>query len=127
MYTHTVCRCNYHVTPLYRYTKMNDFCKFSFSFTGQDYGHQTLNPSNKCQWCDLYDATARANSAWSNRPTVPCDDTNKCTKQDTCKAGRYMSLPCVFQFIECTVMAMIILSSVHSQSNCLLKLHIFYL
>ena len=55
---------------------------------GQDYGHQDLNPSNQCQWCDLYDAAARGNSAWTNRPAVACDDQNKCTKQDTCNAGR---------------------------------------
>ncbi|KAL9987480.1 hypothetical protein ACROYT_G001793 [Oculina patagonica] len=63
---------------------------------GQDYGHQAVNPSNQCQWCDLYDAGARANSAWSNRPAVPCDDKNKCTKQDTCNAGR-----CVGQGYSC--------------------------
>ena len=55
---------------------------------GQDYGHQVLNPSNQCQWCDLYDAAARSNSAWTNRPAVACDDQDKCTKQDTCNAGR---------------------------------------
>ena len=59
---------------------------------GQYYGHQTLNPSNQCQWCDLHDGTARANGGWSNRPSVPCNDGNKCTKQDTCKAGRYITL-----------------------------------
>jgi len=57
--------------------------------TGRDYAHQQLNPSNQCQWCDLNDATARLKSAWSNRPEDRCDDGNKCTKQDTCKAGRY--------------------------------------
>ncbi|XP_073243741.1 uncharacterized protein [Porites lutea] len=54
---------------------------------GHDYGHQTSNPSNQCQWCDLYDPTARDNSAWSNRPAVACDDQDTCTKQDTCNAG----------------------------------------
>lgn len=62
---------------------------FFFNFQGQDYNHQAINPSNQCQWCDLYDATARANSAWSNRPAVPCNDQNACTKQDTCNSGRY--------------------------------------
>lgn len=60
----------------------------AFFLAGQHYGHQTLNPSNQCQWCDLYDAAARANGDWSNCPAIPCDDANKCTKQDTCKAGR---------------------------------------
>ena len=55
---------------------------------GQDYSHQTMNPSNQCQWCDLYDSAARANSTWSNRPAAPCDDQNNCTKQDICSAGR---------------------------------------
>ena len=55
---------------------------------GQDYNHQTVNPSNQCEWCDLYDATARANGAWSYRSAVPCDDQNRCTKQDTCNSGR---------------------------------------
>ncbi|XP_068693727.1 uncharacterized protein [Montipora foliosa] len=70
--------------------------KTGFGFTnvctckigGQDYRHQTVNPSNQCEWCDLYDATARANGAWTNRPAVPCDDQNRCTKQDTCNSGR---------------------------------------
>ena len=62
--------------------------KYCFPLTGQDYSHPAVNPSNQCQWCDLYDSAARASSAWSNRPTVPCDDGNKCTKQDTCNAGR---------------------------------------
>ncbi|KAL9987448.1 hypothetical protein ACROYT_G001761 [Oculina patagonica] len=66
--------------------------KCTCKIAGQDYSHQMLNPSNQCQWCDLYDAIARANSDWSNRPTVPCDDGNKCTKQDTCKAGRCSGL-----------------------------------
>ncbi|KAJ7389331.1 hypothetical protein OS493_032187 [Desmophyllum pertusum] len=55
------------------------------STCNSDYNHQTVNPSNQCQWCDLYDAATRANSAWTNRPTVPCDDAKNCTKQDTCK------------------------------------------
>ncbi|PFX19963.1 hypothetical protein AWC38_SpisGene15613 [Stylophora pistillata] len=59
---------------------------------GQDYSQHAINPSNQCQWCDLYDTAARANSAWSNRPAVPCDDGNKCTKQDTCNAGRCSGL-----------------------------------
>ena len=67
-------------------TKYNTL--FSSHLVGQDYGHQTLNPSNPCQWCVLDDPTARANSAWSNRPTVACDDQDSCTKQDTCNAGR---------------------------------------
>lgn len=58
-------------------------------FAGHDYGHQTLNPLNQCQWCDLDNATDRANSAWSNRPGVRCDDADNCTKQDSCKDGRY--------------------------------------
>ncbi|XP_068740144.1 latent-transforming growth factor beta-binding protein 4-like [Montipora capricornis] len=70
--------------------------KTGFGFTnvctckirGQDYNHQTVNPSNHCEWCYLYDATARANGAWSNRPAVACDDQNRCTKQDTCNSGR---------------------------------------
>ncbi|KAL9987476.1 hypothetical protein ACROYT_G001789 [Oculina patagonica] len=70
--------------------------KCTCKIAGRDYGHQTLNPSNQCQWCDLYDTTARDYSTWSNRPTVPCDDANKCTKQDTCKAGR-----CVGQGYSC--------------------------
>ncbi|KAJ7389370.1 hypothetical protein OS493_032227, partial [Desmophyllum pertusum] len=65
------------------YDKNNCTCKIA----GQDYSHQMLNPANQCQWCDLYDAAARGNSTWSNRPTVPCDDANECTKQDTCKVG----------------------------------------
>ena len=60
-----------------------------FFLIGQDYGHQTPNPSNQCQWCNLYDPTARANSAWSNRPGA-CDDQDTCTKQDKCNAGRYV-------------------------------------
>ena len=69
---------------------LNGQCTFSeLNFViGQDYGHHTLNPSNQCQWCDLNDATARANSAWSNRPGVSCDDQDTCTKQDKCNAGR---------------------------------------
>ncbi|PFX19966.1 Versican core protein [Stylophora pistillata] len=63
---------------------------------GRDYSHQAVSPSNQCQWCDLYDTAARANSAWSNRPAVPCDDGNKCSKQDTCNAGR-----CVGQGYSC--------------------------
>lgn len=63
--------------------------KYIFA-TGTDYGHQTLNPSNQCQWCDLYDSTARANSVWSDRPAVACDDQDACTKKDTCDAGRYV-------------------------------------
>ena len=55
---------------------------------GQDYSHQALNPSNQCQWCDLYDAPARGNITWTNRPSVACDDQDKCTKQDMCDAGR---------------------------------------
>ncbi|KAJ7365983.1 hypothetical protein OS493_002725 [Desmophyllum pertusum] len=70
--------------------------KCTCKIAGQDYNHQTVNPSNQCQWCDLYDAVTRANSAWTNRPTVPCDDANNCTKQDTCKAGR-----CVGQGYSC--------------------------
>ncbi|XP_068691216.1 prestalk protein-like [Montipora foliosa] len=70
--------------------------KTGFGFTnvctckigGHDYNNQTVNPSNQCEWCDLYDATARANGAWSNRSAVPCDDQNRCTKQDTCNSGR---------------------------------------
>lgn len=61
---------------------------FVLRLLGQDYDHQALNPSNQCQWCDLYDTAARANSAWSNRPAVTCDDQNNCTKRDTCNAGR---------------------------------------
>ena len=87
------------VTPLYQYAQKDCLFLSIFMHLGQDYSHQTLNPSNKCQWCDLYDANARTNSAWSNRPTVPCDDTNKCTKKDICKAGRYMLLSCVFQIV----------------------------
>ena len=65
----------------------------SYTFVaGKDYGPQTLNPSNQCQWCDLYDSTARANSAWSNRPAVACDDQDSCTHRDTCNAGRYVQL-----------------------------------
>ena len=67
-------------------TKYNTL--FSSYLIGQDYGHQTLNPSNQCQWCDLKDPTARANSAWSNRPNVACDDQDACTHPDTCNAGR---------------------------------------
>ena len=67
----------------------------SIFLIGHDYGHQTLNPSNQCQWCDLYDPTARANSAWSNRPAVACDDQDTCTKQDTCNAGR-----CVYYYLS---------------------------
>ncbi|KAL9987472.1 hypothetical protein ACROYT_G001785 [Oculina patagonica] len=69
---------------------LNNSC--TCKIAGQDYGHQKLNPSNQCQWCDLYDAAARTNSTWSNRPTVPCDDGNKCTKHDTCNAGRCSGL-----------------------------------
>ena len=65
---------------------------YTFVTGSWDYGHQAINPSNQCQWCDLYDPTARANSAWSNRPAVTCDDQNSCTKQDTCNAGRYVQL-----------------------------------
>lgn len=65
----------------------------SYTFVaGKDYGPQTLNPANQCQWCDLYDSTARANSAWSNRPAVACDDQDSCTHRDTCNAGRYVQL-----------------------------------
>ena len=67
----------------------------SIFLIGHDYGHQTSNPSNQCQWCDLYDPTARDNSAWSNRPAVACDDQDTCTKQDTCNAGR-----CVYYYLS---------------------------
>lgn len=70
----------------------NCTCKIA----GQDYSHQALNPSNQCQWCDLYDATARGDYAWTNRPAVACNDQNKCTKQDMCDAGR-----CVGQGYSC--------------------------
>ncbi|XP_068693813.1 SCO-spondin-like isoform X2 [Montipora foliosa] len=42
---------------------------------GQDYNHQTVNPSNQSEWCNLYDATARAKGAWSNHP-VACRPVN---------------------------------------------------
>ena len=67
-----------------------------FPDPGGDYNHQAINPSNQCQWCDLYDASARSSASWTNRPTVACDDGNKCTKQDKCNAGR-----CVGQSYSC--------------------------
>ncbi|KAJ7365966.1 hypothetical protein OS493_002705 [Desmophyllum pertusum] len=48
--------------------------KCTCKIAGQDYNHQTVNPSNQ----------------------FPCDDANNCTKQDTCKAGR-----CVGQGYSC--------------------------
>ena len=70
--------------------KLSD--SFSARAAGQDHSHQAVSPSNQCQWCDLYDTAVRANSAWSNRPAVSCDDGNNCTKQDTCNLGKLVSL-----------------------------------
>ncbi|XP_078378028.1 uncharacterized protein LOC144661203 isoform X1 [Oculina patagonica] len=83
----SVCQyCNGHNCSLktgFGFVKNNCTCRIN----GQDYAHQTVNPSNQCQWCDLLDAAARVNSEWTNRPTVPCDDHDKCTKLDMCVAG----------------------------------------
>ncbi|XP_020632779.1 prestalk protein-like [Orbicella faveolata] len=68
------------------YGFVNNTC--TCKIAGQDYSHKALNPSNQCQWCDLYDAAARGKSTWSNCPGGACDDQDKCTKQDTCNAGR---------------------------------------
>ena len=65
----------------------------TFLNIGVDHSDQTTNPSNECQLCDLFDSASRANRDWSNRPAVPCDDHNKCTKQDTCIAGRFVTIP----------------------------------
>ena len=66
------------------------------STTGRDYTHQALNPSNECEWCDLYDASSKASGTWTSRPAVACDDKNQCTKKDTCSAGK-----CVGEAYSC--------------------------
>ena len=78
--------------------KSKCFCKSYTFVTGKDYEHHAVNPSNQCQWCDLYDPTARANSVWSNK-NLPCSDHNTRTNDDRCRNGfcigtPYNCLPC---------------------------------
>ncbi|CAB3984855.1 extracellular matrix A-like [Paramuricea clavata] len=73
--------CGLHIG--YGYVADNCTCKIA----GRDYNHQQLNPSNECQWCDIYDKTSKPILAWSNRPSVVCNDNNACTKQDLCQNG----------------------------------------
>ncbi|XP_048583423.1 uncharacterized protein LOC116619209 isoform X2 [Nematostella vectensis] len=61
--------------------------KCTCKIAGKDFNHQAINPANQCQWCDLYDAATKPSGAWTNRPTVTCDDKNACTKQDKCANG----------------------------------------
>ena len=66
--------------------------KFGIITAGKDYYHQQINPSNQCQWCDLHDKKTKTSSVWSNRPPVPCNDGNACTKKDLCQSGRCIGL-----------------------------------
>ncbi|XP_046852682.1 uncharacterized protein LOC124445941 [Xenia sp. Carnegie-2017] len=62
--------------------------KCTCKIAGRDYSHQQVNPSNQCQWCNLYDKASKRSLTWSNKPSVSCNDGNACTKQDVCQTGR---------------------------------------
>ncbi|XP_028398913.1 uncharacterized protein LOC114522435 [Dendronephthya gigantea] len=80
--------------------------KCTCKIAGKDYNHQQLNPSNECQWCDLYHKASKASSMWANRPALACNDGNACTKQDLCNNGR-----CVGKAYNCR--------SSYPQSSCI--------
>ncbi|KAK3735006.1 hypothetical protein QZH41_010660, partial [Actinostola sp. cb2023] len=70
--------------------------KCTCRISGKDYSHQQINPANQCQWCNLNDAASKPSGAWANRPSVPCNDRNACTKKDLCTKGK-----CVGQSYSC--------------------------
>ncbi|XP_028399278.1 protein psiF-like [Dendronephthya gigantea] len=80
--------------------------KCTCKIVGKEYSHQQLNPSNECQWCDLYHNASKASSLWTNKPAVLCNDSNACTKNDLCNNGR-----CIGEAFSC--------NSSYPQSSCI--------
>ncbi|XP_032233414.2 uncharacterized protein LOC5508728 isoform X2 [Nematostella vectensis] len=70
--------------PGFGFRNRNCTCRIG----GKDYSHQEINPVNQCQWCDIYDDIAKATGSWTNRPSMPCNDRNPCTKRDQCVMGK---------------------------------------
>lgn len=72
--------------------------------SGLSYAHNTINPNNECQICDVTQAT----TAWTPLTGTSCSDGDLCTYTDTCSSAGV----CVGTYLACTA------SICHSSSTC---------